>query len=86
MTDDMVYFKNYHKELAARFISADFEAIDAKVYGCQPNNDESYTKHIRSIKTVDMAIRLSVIMMISIVNQFRYVEENILFINSWKKC
>ena len=34
--------------------------------------------HIRSIKTVDMAIRLSVVMMISIVNQFRYIEEKML--------
>ena len=33
-----------------------------------------------------MAIRLSVVMMINIVNQFRYTEEKTLFINSWKKC
>ena len=42
--------------------------------------------HIRSIKTVDLDIRLSVVMMISIVNQFRYTEEKMLFIVSWKKC
>ena len=42
--------------------------------------------HIRSIETVDMDIRLSVVMMISIVNQFRYIEEKMLFISSWKKC
>ena len=42
--------------------------------------------HIRSIKTVDMDIRLSVIMMISIVNQFRYIEEKMLFISAWTKC
>ena len=42
---DMVYFKNYHKELAAPFvIYADFEAITEKVHGCQPNNDKSYTE------------------------------------------
>ena len=48
--DDMVYFKNYHKRLEALFvIYADFEAINKKVHGCQPNNDksntESYQKH-----------------------------------------
>ena len=32
-----------------------------------------------------MAIRLSVVMMISIINQFRYIEEKMLFINSRKK-
>ena len=34
--------------------------------------------HIRSIKTVDMDIRLSVVMMISIVNQSRYIEQKML--------
>ena len=43
--DDMVYFKNYHKGIAAPFvIYADFEASNGKVNGCQPNNDKSYTK------------------------------------------
>ena len=47
-TDDMVYFKNYHKGLAAPFlIYADFEAINEKVYGCKPNNDKSYTESYR---------------------------------------
>ena len=42
---DMIYFKNYHKELAAPFvIYADFEAITEKVHGCQPNNDKSFTE------------------------------------------
>ena len=41
--DDMIYFKNYHKGLAAPFvIYADFEAITEKVYGCKPNNDKLY--------------------------------------------
>ena len=40
--------------------------------------------HIRSIKTVDMDIRLSVVMMISIVNQFKYIEEKMPFVSSWK--
>ena len=38
--------------------------------------------HIRSIKTADLDIRLSVVMMISIVNQFKYIEEKMLFISS----
>ena len=43
--DDMVCFKNYHKGLEAPFvIYADFEAINEKVHGCQPNNDKSYTE------------------------------------------
>ena len=38
--------------------------------------------HIRSIKSVDMDIRLSAVMIISTVNQFRYIEEKMLFISS----
>ena len=49
--DDMVYFKNYQKGPAAPFvIYADFEAITEKVYGCQPNNDKSYTKSYQEHK------------------------------------
>ena len=74
--DDMVYFKNYYKGLAAALvIYADFEAIHEKAHGCQPNILNHILNHIRSIKTVDMDIRLSVVMMISIVNQFKYIEE-----------
>ena len=81
--DDKVYFKNYHKGLAAPLvIYADFEAINEKEYGRKPNNGKSYPNHIRSIKTVDMDMRLSVVMMISIVNQFKYIEEKMLFISS----
>ena len=32
-----------------------------------------------------MAIRLSVVMMVSIVKQFRYTEEKMLLMNSWEK-
>ena len=50
-SDDMVYFKNYHKGLAAPFvIYADFEAINEKVYGCKPNNDKSYTESYQKHK------------------------------------
>ena len=48
---DMVYFKNYHKGLAAPFIIyADFEATNEKVYGCKPNNDKSYTESYQKDK------------------------------------
>ena len=51
--DDMIYFKNYHKGLAAPFaIDADFEAINEKVHGFQPNNDNHMPNHIRSIKRI----------------------------------
>ena len=43
--DENILFKNYHKGLEAPFvIYADFEAINEKVHGCQPNNDKSYTE------------------------------------------
>ena len=43
--DDMIYFKNYHKGLAAPFvIYANFEAINEKVHGFQPNADKSHTE------------------------------------------
>ena len=80
--DDKVHFKNYHKELEALLvIHADFEAINEKEHGCKPSNDKSYAK---SYQTVDMERRLSVVMMISMVNQFRYMEEEMLFIRSWE--
>ena len=41
--------------------------------------------HIKSMKIADMAIRLSVVMMMSIVHQFKYIEEKMLFISLWKK-
>ena len=40
-----VKFNNFQKQLPVPFvIYADFEAIKEKVYGCKPNNDNSYTK------------------------------------------
>ena len=42
---EKVYFKNHHKQLSVPFvIYADFEAITEKIYGCQPNNEKSYTE------------------------------------------
>ena len=46
--------------------------LQKKIQGCQPNNDESYTESIKNITSVDMDIRLSVVMMMKTVNQFRY--------------
>ena len=66
--DDMVYLKNYHKGLAAPFVTyADFEA---KYIGVNQIMINHILNHIRSIKIVDMAILLSVAMTINIVNQF----------------
>ena len=42
---EKVYFKNHRKQLSVPFvIYADFEAITEKIYGCQPNNEKSYTE------------------------------------------
>ena len=85
--DDMVCLKNYQKGLEAPFvIYADFEAINERYMDVNRIMINHILNHIRSIKTVDMNMRLSVVMMISIANQFRYIEEKILFIRSWKKC
>ena len=49
--DDMIYFKNYHKDIAAPLvIYADFEATNEKVYECKPNNDKSYTESYQKHK------------------------------------
>ena len=85
--DDMVYFKNYHKGLEIPFvIYADFEAITEKAHGCQPNNNKSYTESYQKHRDSGYGYKgLSVVIMISIVNQFRYIEEKMLFTSSWKK-
>ena len=41
--------------------------------------------HIKGIKIADMAVKVSVLMMVSIANQFRYLEEKTLFRSSSKK-
>ena len=49
--NNKVHFKNYHKGLEAKFvIYVDFQAIDEKVHGCQPNNDKSYTESYQKHK------------------------------------
>ena len=82
--DDMVYFKNYQKGLAAPFIiSADFEAITEKVYGCQPNNGKLYTESYQKHK--DCGYRYKVVCRYDD-KYSKPVEEKMLFISSWKKC
>ena len=60
--DDMVYFKNYLNGLAAPFvIYADFEAVTEKYMDVNQIMMNHISNHIRSIKIVDMAIRLFII-------------------------
>ena len=83
--DDKVHFKNYHKGLEAPFvICADLRLLMKRYTDVNQIKINHIPNHIRNIKTVD--IRLPVVMIISIVNQFRYIEEKMLFISSWKKC
>ena len=43
--DNILKFNNFHKQLPVPFvIYADFEAITEKLYGCQPDDDKSYTE------------------------------------------
>ena len=77
----MVYFKNYHKGLEVPFvIYADFEAINEKVHGCQSNNDKSYQKH----RDCGNGYKVVCCYDDKYINQFRYIEERMLFISSWK--
>ena len=83
--DDMLCFENYHNGPAAPLvIYADFEAINEKVHGCQSNNDKSYTESYQKHKDCGYGYKMSVVMMISMVNQFKYIEEKMLFISSCK--
>ena len=71
----MVYLKNYHKGIEVPFV---ISRVLMKRY-TDVNQIMIYhiLNHIRSIETVD--IGLSVVMIISIVNQFRYIVEKMLF-------
>ena len=43
--NNILKFNNFHKQQPVPFvIYADFEAITEKIFGCQPNNDKSYTE------------------------------------------
>ena len=79
-----VNFKNYHKQIPAPFvIYADFEAITEKVCQIMRNHIQ---KLIKSILIVGMGISLSVIIMMSSANLYRFLEVKMLFIILWKKC
>ena len=82
--DGKVYFNNYHKGLEAPFVI--LRLLIKRYMGVNQIIISHRLNHIRSIKTVDMDIRLSVVIMINIVNQVRYIEGKMLFISSWKKC
>ena len=43
--NNILKYNNFHKQQPVPFvIYADFEAITEKIYGCQPNNNKSYTE------------------------------------------
>ena len=85
--ENILKFNNFHKQQAVPFvIYADFEAITKKVQSCKPNDDKSYMKPIRLMKTVAMDIKLYVAMKINIVNQFKCIGVKMPFTNSWKRC
>ena len=85
--NNILKYNNFHKQQPVPFvIYADFEAITEKISGCQPNNNKSYQRHIRSIQTVDMDTSLSVVLMTNIANLPKRIEVKRLCINSWKLC
>ena len=43
-------------------------------------------KQIKTIKTVGMDIRLFVVMIINIPNQLKFIDEKMLYTNSWRRC
>ena len=62
-----VYFKNHHKTLPVPFgIYADLECNTEKISGCQPSDRNLILKNIKSIRLVVLVIKLSVIMIRSI--------------------
>ena len=62
--EKILKFNGFNKQLPIPFvIYADFEAITEKIHSCQPN--DKTLKLIKIIKTVDMVIRLFVVMMIN---------------------
>lgn len=68
-------------------IYADFQAITEKVQGCQPNIDKSYTETYQNHK--DCGYGYKVICCydnINIPNQLKFIEEKMLYTNSWRRC
>ena len=66
-------------------IYAYFKVIPEKVDETQTMTN-NLQKNTKSIQIVDMGVRSYVVMMMNTENQFRYVEEKMLFLNSWKIC
>ena len=83
--DDMVYFKNCHKGLEAPLFMSILRILMKRYMDVNQIMIKHVPNHLRSTKTVDMDIRLSVVIRISIVNQFRHIEEKILFIRFMEK-
>ena len=68
-------------------IYAGFKAIKEKVQGSQPNIDKSYTETYQKHKlTVCMDTRLFVVRIINTPNQFKFIEEKMLYTKSWRRC
>ena len=61
-----------------------FKLSQKKYKDVNPTMINHILKLIKIIKTVDMGIRSSVVMMTNTVNQYRSTEVKMLFINSWR--
>lgn len=71
---------NFNKQLPTPYvIYADFEAIIEKIQTCTPEQNQSYTEHIRNTQILDMVIGSSVVMMINLVNLRKYTERNAVY-------
>ena len=85
--NDMVHFKNYHKGLEVPFvIYADFEAINEKIHGCQPNNDKSYTESHQKHKDCRYGYKVVCCYDDKYSKPAQIYRGEMLFIRSWKKC
>ena len=86
--NNILQFTNFHKQMPVPFvIYADFEDITEKVQGCQPNNDKLYTETFQNHKDCGYGdIRLFVVLIINIPNQLKFIEEKMLYTNSWRRC
>ena len=84
---NILKFDNFHKQLAVPFvIYADFEAITEKIMDVNPIMINHTQRLIRSTQTVVMDVRSFVVMMINIVNQYKFTEVKKPFTNLWKLC
>lgn len=85
--DNILKFNNVHKQLPVSFaIYAYFEAITENYKDANQTLKNQILKHVKNINTVDMVITLFVVMMISIPDQFKFIEEKVLYTNSWRRC